>query len=284
MRSLILGGILLFILCGGGIYATADLQVRFLDVNEGDAVLVQDEGKTILIDAGTSDSGNLTKEYLRSINVTSLDMVLITSPMEGRTGGLTNILNATPAREIIDGGWNITPGPYQDIINKSVEDQIPNRTVYAGDIIDLTPLTRIEILSPDTLSGDPAADVLIPYIIHGNISFLLMGTEQTVPVPVQADIIRVADHGSRQGTDPGFIREVQPKLAIVSTGVGNPSGNPVSTTLNTLQTAGAEVLRTDIDGTITVTTDGSSFSVSKLRMEPQITLSLVSVVETRAPR
>lgn len=262
--------------------ATAELQVRFLDVNEGDAVLLQDEGRTMLIDAGAKDSGNLTKEYLKSLGISSLDIVLITSPDEGRTGAMTNILNATPAKEIIDGGWNVTNGSYQDIYNKTTEDQIPRRSLGAGDFVNFTNDVQIDLLSPDHLT-DAVDDTLIPLITFGDVKFLLLGTEQSFSDPVQVQIIRVANHGSRKGTNPEFIRKVNPDIAIVSTGAGNPSDNPSSTTLNILETAGAEVLRTDLDGTITITTDGKSYSVSKLRMEPEITLSLVSVVETRAP-
>jgi beta-lactamase superfamily II metal-dependent hydrolase len=196
---------------------------------------------------------------------------------------LTNILNATPAIQIFDGGWNVSNGSYQDVLNKTVEDQITRTIVTGGQSIDFTEKVKVDIISPDTITGDLNHDTLIPLITYGDVKFLLLGTEQIIEHPVQAQILRVADHGSRGGTDPGFIRTLNPEIAIVSTGSGNPSDNPASTTLNILQTAGAEVLRTDLDGTITISTDGSSYSVSKLRMEPEITLSLVSVVETRAP-
>ncbi len=262
---------------------SADLKVHFLDVNEGDAVLLQADGKNMLIDAGTAGSGNLTKHYLKSLNIAELDQVLITSPKEGRTGGLTNILNDTPARKYFDGGWNVSGGSYQNIINKLDEDQIPRTTVLAGSDIGFAEGVNISILSPEDLTGETGADTLIPLITYGNMKFLLMGSQQTVPGNISAQIMRVADHGSRQGTDPGFIMKVHPEIAIVSTGVENPDGNPIPTTLNILQTSGAQVMRTDSDGTITVTTDGNEYSVGKLRMEPEITLSLVSVVETRAP-
>lgn len=261
----------------------ADLKVHFLDVNAGDAVLLQADGKNMLIDAGTASSGNLTRHYLQSLGISELDVVMITSPEEGRTGAMTNILNGTPAKTFIDGGWNVSDGAYRDIVTKISEDQTPRSLVLGGDTIPFTDGVNITILSPANLTGDSAADTLIPLITCGNTSFLLMGMEPDVPGNHKVQILRVADHGSRQGTDPAFIMKVHPEIAIVSTKAGNPDGNPVPTTLNTLQTAGAEVMRTDIDGTIIITTDGIKYSVGKLRMEPEITLSLVSVVETRPP-
>lgn len=262
----------------------ADLKVHFLDVNEGDAVLLQADGKNMLIDAGTANSGNLTKYYLHSLGISNLDQVLLTSPEEGKSGALTNILNGTPTKEYYDGGWNVSDGSYRDVITMMNQENISQTLVRKGSIIPFAEGVNITIISPETMSGDTGADTLIPLITYGNIRFLLMGKEQTVPGNVSARILRVADHGSRQGTDPGFAMDVHPDIAIVSTGYGNPDGNPNQNTLNILQTIGAKVMRTDIDGTITISTDGNIYSVSNLRMEPEITLSLVSVVETRAPR
>ncbi|WP_319580658.1 hypothetical protein [uncultured Methanospirillum sp.] len=262
---------------------SADLKVHFLDVNEGDAVLLQTDGKNMLIDSGTASSGNLTKHYLKSLKISDFDQVLVTSPEEGRTGGLTNILNDTPARHYSDGGWNVSDGSYRDVITKLDEDQIPRTKVLAGSDIQFAEGVNITIVSPSDVTGEAGADTLVPLITYGNTRLLLMGSQQSVPGNVSAQIMRVADHGSRQGTDPGFVMKVHPEIAIVSTGEGNPVGNPIPTTLNILQTAGAQVMRTDSDGTITITTDGTDYSVGKLRMEPEITLSLISVVETRPP-
>ncbi|HWQ62955.1 MAG TPA: hypothetical protein VN429_00965 [Methanospirillum sp.] len=261
----------------------AELKVHFLDVNEGDAVLLQADGKSMLIDAGTANSGNLTKYYLHSLGISDLDQVLLTSPDEGKSGALTNILNATPAREYFDGGWNVSDDSYRDVITKMNEDNIPQTLVKGGNTVPFAEGVNISIISSESLSGDARADTLIPLITYGNIRFLLMGKQQTIPGNVSAQIMRVADHGSRQGTDPEFVMKVHPDIAIVSTGDGNPEGNPNQNTLNILQTAGAKVMRTDIDGTITISTDGKIYSVGNLRMEPEITLSLVSVVETRTP-
>lgn len=260
----------------------ADLKVHFLDVNEGDAVLLQADGKNMLIDSGTKNSGNLTKYYLHSLGISNLDQVLLTSPEEGKSGALTNILNTTLTKQYIDGGWNMSDGSYRDIITMIDEKNISHTTIRKGSEVPFTEGVNISIISSES-NDNTGEDTLIPLITYGNIRFLLMGKEQTAPGNISAQIFRVADHGSRQGTDPGFVMDVHPDIAIVSTGDGNPDGNPNQNTLNILQTVGAKVMRTDIDGTIIISTDGNIYSVGNLRMEPEITLSLVSVVETRAP-
>ena len=261
----------------------AELKVHFLDVGDGDAVLLQADDKAMLIDSGTAGSGNLTRYYLQELGITRLNQVLITSPEEGRTGGMTNILNASPADSYYDGGWNISGGTYQDIINKVQEDQVPMTRVTAGSSVPFVDGVNISLLNPANKGGALATDTLIPLITYGNFSVLLMGSHNEMPGIDHVQIIRVPDHGSSHSIDPEFIIQVHPKIAIVSTGGGASIGYPESATINTLQTAGAEVMRTDADGAIIITTDGKSDSVTKLRMEPEITLSLVSVVETRSP-
>ena len=280
MSSGLIIGIVLIILIFFPV--SADLTVRFLDVGEGDAVLLQSENKTILIDSGTKDSGNLTNVYLNSLNITKLDTVLITSPDEGRTGAMINILNNTSADNFIDGGWNSTELSYLALRERLQEDNTPVITVSPGSSIPFSDGVVIDLLTPANRTWDTVSDTLIPMITYGDVKFLLMGDDPLVSGNVSAQVLRVADHGSGKGSDAGFIHKVSPKIAIVSTGP-NTEGNPATDTLNLLESNGASVLRTDIDGVITITTDGKDYTVGKLRMEPEMTISLVSVVETRAP-
>lgn len=156
---------------------TADLSVHFLDVFGGDAVLLEQDGHTMLIDSGTKDSGNLTRLYLKNLNIESLDSVMITNQDEGRIGAMTNILNATPASEFYMGQWNTTGGAYQDILNKLEEDQTPVTCVAPGDHVLFTDDVTIDILTPVTNTKDVMPDILVPLITYGDIKFLLMGSK-----------------------------------------------------------------------------------------------------------
>lgn len=261
---------------------TADLKVHFLDVFGGDAALLESDGRSMLIDAGPSNSGNLTRLYLKSLNITSLDTVMITSPEDERTGAMTNILNATPVQKVITGTFNSTSSSYQDILNKTMMDQIPVTNVAPGDSIPFTDNITIDLFFPVNKTDEPDSETLIPRITYGEVKFLLMGDASEASGDVQARIIRVADHGSAQGTDPWFLRNVSPEVAIISTEEDLKGPLPPESISN-LENNGATVYRTDSDGTIIITTDGTSYLIEKLRMEPENTFSIVSVVETRAP-
>lgn len=262
--------------------SSAALSVRFLDVGEGDAVLLQSADRTMLIDSGTKDSGNLTKLYLRSLNISMLDQVMITSPAEGRTGALVNIMNNTTIGAFLYGDWNSTEKSYLDVLSRLQENNTPRTVVGPGSQIFFPPDVTIDLLIPGNKTWESVSDTLVPKITCGNVTILLMGDDPIVSGTVAAQIMRVADHGSREGSDARFIHEVGPEVAIVSTGP-NDRGNPATGTLNHFENNGATVLRTDLNGVITVITDGTDYQVEKFRMEPEMTFSLISVVETRAP-
>lgn len=219
---------------------SADLKVHFLDVNEGDAVLLQADGQNMLIDAGTTGSGNLTKHYLKSLKISEFDQVLVTSPEEGRTGGLTNILNDTPARHYSDGGWNVSDGTYRDVITKLDEDQIPRTKVLAGSDIQFAEGVNITIVSPANLTGEAGADTLVPLITYGNTRFLLMGSETGMfiitPTPetplkpgsathtyygVTAEIVDANGQTVADGEE-GFLVLTRPWPAMLRTIYGDP--------------------------------------------------------------
>lgn len=262
--------------------SSSALSVRFLDVGEGDAVLLQSADKTMLIDSGTKDSGNLTKLYLRSLNISMLDQVMITSPAEGRTGALVNIMNNTTVGAFLYGDWDSRERSYLDVLSRLQENNTPMTVVGPGSQIPFSSDVTIDLLSPGNKTWESASDTLVPKITCGNVTILLMGDDPIVSGTVAAQIIRVADHGSREGSDARFIHLVGPEVAIVSTGP-NDRGNPATGTLNLFENEGASVLRTDLNGVITIITDGTDYQVEKFRMEPEMTFSLISVVETRAP-
>lgn len=282
MRKLILFLFLIisFLICVQ--VSTGDLTVHFLDVFGGDAVLLVGEGKTMLIDAGPSDSANLTRAYMKSLNIDHIDSVLITSPAEDRSGGMISVLNSTPPPEVFTGSWPGAQGSYLDFLNMLSSKQVSPKIVGQGEFIPFSDNISIQLVnqtnSPDSGSFTP----LVPLITYGAIRFLLLGDNSDIPDNSSAEIIRVADHGSEQGTDSYGIHRIKPKIAVISTGfrVGEA---PSPSTLSILENAGASILRTDLDGTVTIQTDGVGYSYGKKRMEPEMTISLVSVIETRPP-
>jgi competence protein ComEC len=125
------------------------------------------------------------------------------------------------------------------------------------------------ILAPADPSGDDLNNAsIVVRMTYGSTSFLFTGDAGTSSesamllggYTLQADVLKVGHHGSSSSTSPDFLAAVSPKYAVIEVGAGNDYGHPHEVTLNKLAAAGVKVYRTDINGTVTATSDGSTIS------------------------
>ena len=259
--------ILLLLLMG---IAHADLSVHFLDVGQGDAALVICDGEAMLIDGGPASASQFLYTYLRK-ETDSLSVMIATHPHDDHIGGLAAALNAVPVDVIYSPvtSWNSKPW---DSLSKFASAQgTPIIIPQEGDSFPLGGAT-VTILHcwPEAWAENDMSIVL--RVDYGSNSFLFTGDAEemseymmlTERVPLKADVLKVAHHGSRYCSSPEFIEAVAPSWAVISCGEGNPYGHPHEETLRAL--AGVNILRTDQVGTIvfhsneqtlTVTTTGS---------------------------
>ncbi|NLV27085.1 MAG: MBL fold metallo-hydrolase [Methanomicrobiales archaeon] len=254
-------------------------KIHMIDVGHGDAVLVQTDDSNILIDAGSDR--NTTAWYLGSQNITDVHQFIVTGYSYDKTGGILEVMNRTRVHEYRDYGSYPSLESYQKVHGRIVNESIPFQPLILGDRIVVADTVFIDVLQPNNTGR--YSDEAIMKITTGNITTLLMNREPAPDIiltkPVQ--ILRVADHGSREGYDPGFISTLQPEVAVISTGKYD---EPHPATVMGLKATGAQVFRTDIRGTVIVLTDGERYDLTTNRSSPYGgILSLVSVIETRPP-
>jgi beta-lactamase superfamily II metal-dependent hydrolase len=233
----------------------------------------------MLVDAGSGLNEWKLLSDLDKAGITTLDVVLATHPHEDHIGGMRAVLTTYPVGQFIDAGMPHTTVTYQTLMQQIAAKDIPYRRVRAGDTIALEPGVTLRVLNPDgtLLPADENENVaenlnensVVLTLTYGNITFLLMG-DATAEAErflleggssLQADILKVAHHGSSRSSGAGFLELVRPAVSIIEVGSPNPYGYPSPATLSRLQKAGSAVYRTDLHGTITVTTDGSTFQV-----------------------
>jgi competence protein ComEC len=125
------------------------------------------------------------------------------------------------------------------------------------------------ILAPSAVSSDDLNNSsIVIKLTYGNTSFLFAGDARTQSESamllganiLKADVLKVAHHGSSSSTAPDFLKAVSPKYAVIEVGAGNDYGYPHQVTLSKLASAGVKVYRTDLNGTVTATSDGLSLS------------------------
>ncbi|WP_424353537.1 lamin tail domain-containing protein [Methanosarcina mazei] len=246
-----------------------NLTIHFLDVGQGDSILIEYDDKYMLIDTGENDQGEVVMNYLQGQGISTLDYVVATHPHSDHIGGMDDVLNNFQVEHFVDSGYPHTSKTYENMLTTIDQKDVPFEVVKAGQTIDFDPAVDIEVLNPaSTYSDELNENSVVLKVIYGETSFLLMGdagleSEERIMeagYDVDSDILKVGHHASRSGSGLTFISSVSPEVSVIEVGSGNSYGHPHSEILDRLQKA-STVYRTDLDGTITVTTDGSTYSI-----------------------
>jgi beta-lactamase superfamily II metal-dependent hydrolase len=250
---------------------TGDLRVYFLDAGQGDSSLILFKDKVILIDTGAVDQGERVSRYLQNLGVTRIDLLVATHPHSDNIGGMQTVLAQFPVKKVLDSGLPSTSALYEHFLETVDRKNIPYSVAEQGQTIDLDPSLTILVLSPpkERLDKDLNANSIILKISYGTISFLFTGDAGTVAEQAlmrtvyspEAQVLKIAHHGSSDATSGAFLSRVRPEVAVLSLSGENPYGYPHKETLESLQTAVPSIYRTDRDGTILIQSDGVSYSV-----------------------
>ena len=246
------------------------LRVTALDVGQGDAILVQVPEGNVLVDQGPPEA-NVAGQLAR-LGVRRLAALVLTHPQRDHVGGAARVLGRINVDLVLDPR---IPAPSVDqraALAVARRERVSVVTVRAGRTFQLGAL-RLRILwpRPPIPSGDdPNNWATVIHARFGEVDVLLTADAEsnvTLPLrPPQAEVLKVAHHGS---ADPGLeqlLRAVRPRIALVSVGAGNDYGHPAPSTITALNSpTGIDVYRTDLDGAITVESDGRRIEVHSER-------------------
>jgi beta-lactamase superfamily II metal-dependent hydrolase len=245
-----------------------ELKVHFIDVGQGDSILV-DLGETeILIDGGDKSPG-LTP-YLNRYVDGALEVMVATHPHADHIGGLIDVLNAFQVEQIWHNGETSESKTYTDFMTAANSEGAEVHIGKRGDRITAGALSLL-VLNPRTLAGTTNNNSIVLSLSYDRIDFLFMGDAEReaegamlvasdIPVP-DIDILKVGHHGSRTASSPDFLALTTPEVAVYMAGTGNSYGHPHQETLDSLAKIGAKIYGTDVNGTIVINTDGETFTI-----------------------
>ncbi|MDR3581853.1 MAG: hypothetical protein P4L67_01095 [Candidatus Pacebacteria bacterium] len=257
-------------------YAGPVPSANFLDVGQGDSELVIfQDGTKVMTDAGPDGSVLASLENVLGANDRYIDLAVITHPQSDHYGGFASILDHYRIGAFIYNGRSDDPGvkTWPALLAKIKEDHIPLITLGKGDKI-LIGTNKIDILSPDANfaeSGELNDTGLVERIetpqftalLTADTGFDVQDALVAAGVDLRADILKVAHHGSKFSTDDGFLKAVDPKVAVVEVGAKNTFGHPAPETLARIAAStGAAVFRTDRNGTVRIWRDGNVLKVA----------------------
>ncbi|HZK24363.1 MAG TPA: MBL fold metallo-hydrolase [Oscillospiraceae bacterium] len=247
---------------------TGQMKVHFIDVGQGDSIFIQTPQQNILIDGG--ERGNTVVDYLTGSNVNSLDLVISTHPHADHIGGLINVLQKISVKEVIDPGVVHTTQTFADYLTLIDEKDIKYTEGRAGMQRELGG-AQMQILHPsDPSSSNLNEASIVVKITFGQVSLLLTGDVGQSSLTqmlssnyhLKSTILKVSHHGSHTGISAAFLTAVTPQAAVIMCGKGNSFGHPHHETLSLLAAGKVDIYRTDLQGTIVITTDGSTFAIN----------------------
>jgi competence protein ComEC len=248
------------------------LHVAFLDVGQGDAILITTPaGQQVLVDGGPSPS-DLTSALGKEMPFwdRSIDLLVMTHPDADHISGLVEVLERYEVDSWLDNGRPDDDATYGECMALIEEAEVERHTVRGGDSLDLGQGIVLEVLHPPAelmrgTEADGNANSLVLRLVWGEADFLLTGdiggeAERVLLKSGQglsADVLKVAHHGSGGSSDEEFLKAVAPSYAVISVGEENKYGHPDEGVLERLAELGdVTVLRTDAAGTIEFATDG----------------------------
>ncbi len=273
-----------------------DLVITAIDVGQADALLVRTpRGHAYLVDAGgrlergpqlegASSAEQIGERvvvpFLIREGIHRVDAVVLSHPHGDHVGGLPPVLRTLGSGAFADSGQAYAGHAYHDALDVAHERGIPMLEPRGGDVWRTDDGVTLRFYGPTYpyISGsrnDINNNSLVFRLEYGRFRMLFTGdagaeTEERLlasGADLSADVLKVGHHGSAYGTTPAFVRAVSPGAAVISVGRDNLFGHPAPATIATLERAGAHVYRTDVDGAITIGSDGSRFSVEPYVIE-----------------
>jgi competence protein ComEC len=260
------------------LFALLPLRVSFIAVGQGDAALVTSPtGRTVLVDGGPAEAARSLERIVRAqVKKGPLDLVLLSHRHADHLGGLERLLAALGARELIDSGY-----PHESPAWTSLRRLLDARHVavseaQAGRRIALGDGATLELLGPpappfEHSRSNVNANSVVARLDWRHASVLFTGDAEAVTerwllrqrAPLRARVLKVAHHGSNLSSTMRFLRAVQPEAAVISVGLVNEYRHPHPATLARLRAVGAQIFRTDEDGTVSLESDGERITLTR---------------------
>lgn len=255
--------------------SSGSLQIDIIDVGQADSNLIRTSEKTVLIDAGEREDTQKILDLLRQKNVKKIDYLIATHPHADHIGGMAELIRTIPVDTII-----LSDIPPQSIPTTRVYSELllaiaekgvqvmkaqPNKTISLGNGVVLS------ILAPTKAFTDLNNLSIVSKIVFGQTSFLFTGdmekeSEEALlsknKAILDVDVLSISHHGSNTSTTKAFLEATSPSIGTIAVGLDNKYKHPHSEVLGRLNKTGVSIYRTDLQGTLTLTSDGTNIAVT----------------------
>lgn len=247
------------------------LEIYYFDVGQADSILIKENNYNILIDAGNNEDGENLVNYLKNnLNINKFNMVVGTHPHEDHIGGLNNIIDEFDIDTILMPNATSTSKTFESVLN-SIENKNYKITVPKIDEEFNYDNIKLKVLYTGTNEKDLNNNSIVLKLTYFNNKFLFTGDatskveKKLLKKDIESDVLKIGHHGSEYSTTNDFLDKVNPKYAIIEVGKNNTYKHPKQITLDKLNAKNIKIYRTDLDGTIKLTSDGNNITFETIK-------------------
>jgi len=252
-----------------------NLEVDFLDVGQGDAVLIKAPGgQNVLVDGGPDKT--VIKRLAENLPWwdKQINLMILTHPHDDHVAGLIDVLKRYQVKRILYTGALHNAPDYLTWLKLVRDKNVPLTIIDKEQTINLGSGASLEILYPsESLLNKTMADLndssIIIKLVYGQNKFLLTGdaSEKVEKMLLEngadlsAEVLKVAHHGSQYSSSQEFLEKIAPKIAVIEVGKDNDFGHPSLRIIKRLERIGAEIFRTDEKGTVRIVSNGVGIKI-----------------------
>lgn len=243
-----------------------ELIVHFIDVGQGDSILLESDNEFMLIDAGEAEYGPTVCQYLENNGVDNLDYVVATHPHSDHCGGLTEVINTFSCDNFITVETDQQTKSWLNVLYAVKNNDVNYIDAKVGATYSLGN-SSFQIMGPHSNNYESYNDFsVVIKATYGNNSFMFTGDAEKLSenemldysLDLSADVLKVGHHGSTTSSGIKFLSVVSPQYAVISCGYQNDYGHPHKETVKNLNNLGITTYRTDKHGTVVATSDGNN--------------------------
>ena len=266
------------------------VEIHMIDVDQADAVLIQSGDGFMLIDAADrkAESKQKLNTYLTNMGITTLEWLVLTHPDADHIGGAQMVLENYEVKNVMLSDRIHTSATYENMleaiiaepdvsvhivdVNATLDTNTEDitATVYdAGDTFEWRGL-HFTIMGPLAIKNNNDSSVVLRMQCGEMVAMLtgdaeieaeeLMLDEHNKSL-LDCDLLKVGHHGSSTSSSQAFLNALTPSIALISCGVDNDYGHPHSEALQRLEAAGTTIYRTDLNGSVVISCDGTAFTL-----------------------
>ncbi|KAJ50284.1 competence protein ComEC [Clostridium tetanomorphum] len=241
------------------------LKIHYIDIGQGDSILISINNKHMLIDSGSKEKSKYLIKYLKNQKIKKLNYVIATHPHEDHIGSMSEIIRKFTIENFYAPKITSNNSYFNDMVNALIDNNLKIKVAKANNRINFYPNIYCEFIAPNNINYDNINNYsAVLKLTYKNCSFIFTGDAEALSEnemiqnchDLKCDVLKLGHHGSSTSTTDSFLEKTSPKIAIVSCGKNNKFGHPNKKTISKIKKKNIKLYRTDIDGNIVFTCDG----------------------------